>query len=183
MKKLNLILAILLAFTVKVSAQEINWVTLNEALELQKKAPKNIMVDVYTKWCGPCKMLDKRTFHNADVVKYVNDNYYAVKFNGEGEESVTYKDKTYGNPNYDPQRANSRNSAHEFASYLGIQAYPTIVFFDDKGELITPLPGYKTPKDLELFLKIFKTGDYLNLNTQEEFNKYLETFKYTFKED
>ena len=69
-------------------AQEINWLTLEKAIELQKKSPKKIMIDVYTSWCGPCKMLDKNTFHNADVVKYVNANYYAVKFNAEGNESV-----------------------------------------------------------------------------------------------
>ena len=62
------------------------------------------MIDVYTQWCGPCKMLDKNTFHHAEVVKYVNANYYAVKFDAESPDPVTYKDKTYTNPDYDPAR-------------------------------------------------------------------------------
>ena len=41
-------------------------------------------MDMYTVWCGPCKMLDKNTFHNKDVADYINKYYYAVKFNAEG---------------------------------------------------------------------------------------------------
>mgnify|MGYP000536572778 FL=1 len=71
-----------------VSAQEINWVSLEEAVELQKKNPKKIIMDVYTSWCGPCKMLDRNTFQNKDVAAYINKNYYAVKFNAEGQEEI-----------------------------------------------------------------------------------------------
>ena len=37
------------------------------------------MMDVYTKWCGPCKMMMANTFTNANVIEYINANYYAVK--------------------------------------------------------------------------------------------------------
>ena len=37
-----------------------------EAMEAQKKT-KKILVDVYTDWCGPCKLMDKKTFQNRDV--------------------------------------------------------------------------------------------------------------------
>ena len=75
-------------FSISLTAQEINWMTLDEAVEAQKTTPKKIMMDAYTIWCGPCKMLDKNTFHNKDVADYVNKNYYAVKFNAEGNENV-----------------------------------------------------------------------------------------------
>ena len=38
--------------------------TLDEARAAQKKEPKKIFMDVYTDWCGPCKLLDKNTFQN-----------------------------------------------------------------------------------------------------------------------
>jgi len=177
---------ILLLFTVFIAgnsiAQEINWVTLEKAVELQKKNPKKIMMDAYTSWCGPCKLLDKKTFHNKDVVDYVNKNYYAVKFDAEGNEEINFNSKTYTNPNYNPAKANKRNSPHQLSSYFGIRSYPTIVFISEKGELIFPLIGYKTPQQLELYLKMFKEDKHLDLKTQEAFNDYYTAFTPVFQQ-
>lgn len=178
-------LVYIVVFTVLTSlssiAQEINWVTLEKAVELQKKTPKKIMMDVYTTWCGPCKMLDNNTFKNPDVAKYVNENYYAVKFNAEGNESVNFKGKTFLNPGYKPELASRRNSSHELSRYLQIQAFPTIVFMDEKGDVIVPLTGYRTPTQLELYLKMFKADEHKNIDTQEKFNSYSSAFKPEFK--
>lgn len=181
MKKLVFTALIALLTSVSGVAQEINWVSLEQAIELQKKTPKKIMMDVYTVWCGPCKMLDKNTFQNPDVVEYVNKNYYAVKFNGEGNDVVQYKDKSYSNPSYNEARAKTRNSAHELARYLQISAYPTIVFFDENADVIAPIRGYQQPKQLELYLKLFKNDDHKDIKTQEDFNKYYKAFKSEFK--
>lgn len=161
-------------------AQEINWVTLEEAVKLQKKMPKKIMVDVYTNWCGPCKMLDKNTFQNKDVVKYVNEHYYAVKFNAEGNEKINFKDNLFQNPDYDPNRS-GRNAQHQLAGALRITAYPTIVFFNESGETLLPVPGYKTPNQLELYLKLFLNNDHEKINTQEQWDQYQKDFVSQFK--
>lgn len=162
-------------------AQEIKWLSLEEALALQKKNPKKIMIDMYTTWCGPCKMLDKNTFQHAEVANYVNKYYYAVKFNAEGNAKVTYKDKAFTNPDYDPAKANRRNSPHQLARYFQINAYPTIVFLDENADVIAPIRGYQTPNQLELYLKMFKNDDHKNIKTQEEFNTYYSNFKPEFK--
>lgn len=181
MKKI--IYTLLLAVLVSASgmAQEIKWVTLNEAIELQKKNPKKIMIDVYTNWCGPCKLLDRNTFQNPDVANYVNENYYAVKFNGEGNEVINYKGRAFNNPNYKPELANRRNAAHTLATYLRISAYPTIVFMDEKADVIFPIRGYQTPTQLELYLKLFKNDDHKVMDTQEKFNEYYRAFKSEFR--
>ena len=175
----------LLAVTFFVSAnsiaQEIKWLTFEEALALQKKKPKKIMMDVYTNWCGPCKMLDKNTFHNADVVKYVNDNYYAVKFNAEGNDVIKYKDVTYSNPGYKEEMASRRNGVHDLTRKLQVNAYPTIVFFDEKGETIFPVRGYQNPQQLELYLKMFKDDKHKDMKTQEDFNNFYTAFVPEFK--
>jgi len=157
----------------------INWMSMNEALEAQKKEPKKIFMDVYTTWCGPCKMLDRNTFSDKNVIEYINENYYAVKFNAEGNESVTYQDFTYTNPNYRPERR-GRNSQHLFAHALKVNAYPTLVFFKENEDLIQAVPGYRTPKELEIFLKMIHSDDYLNITTNEAWNEYQKNFKSTF---
>ncbi len=162
------------------SAQEINWMTMNEALEAQKEKPKKIFMDVYTDWCGPCKLLDKRTFKNKDVVNYVNKHFYPVKFNAEGTSEITYQDFTYTNPNYKASRK-GRNSQHLFAHALKITAYPSMVFFDENSDIISPVTGYKTPEQLEVYLKMIATNDYKKVTTGEAWEKYQKNFKGTFK--
>ncbi len=168
-------------FSLSISAQKINWMSFEEAVKAQKVAPKKIFIDAYTVWCGPCKMLDKNTFSNPDLIAYMNQNYYAVKFNAEGNDTINFKGKTYTNPGFNPN-SNGRNSSHELASYFGVRAYPTLLFLDEETNFITPLTGYRTPTQLELYLKMFKNDDYKNIKTQEEFNAYSSNFKYEFKE-
>jgi thioredoxin-related protein len=180
MKKI-LILTIALC-SISVSAQKINWMSLEEAVAAQKVTPKKIFIDAYTVWCGPCKMLDKNTFSNKDVINYVNKNYYAVKFNAEGNETIKFKDQTFTNPNFNPNNSSSRNSAHQLAGYLGVRAYPTIIFLDEDNNLIAPLPGYKTPQQLELYLKLFGADDYKKITAQGDWENYQTNFTYEFKE-
>ena len=180
MKKI-ITLVIVAFITINVTAQEINWVSLEEALELQKKNPKKIMMDVYTNWCGPCKKLDKYTFGNKDVAEYINKHYYAVKFNGEGNEKIRYNDKDFENPNYKPERAKTRNSPHQLTRYFGVRAYPSLIFIDEEQQFLTVIRGYKNPQQIELYLKLFKQDLHKDLTTQEAFNEYYETFVPEFK--
>ncbi|QCE40703.1 thioredoxin family protein [Psychroserpens sp. NJDZ02] len=180
----NIFLALTLLFAVNTIAQEeINWMTLEEAVALQEKEPRKIMMDAYTSWCGPCKLLDARTFKNKDLVAYVNTHFYAVKFNAEGNEEVNFKGKVYKNPSYDPAKAQKRNSSHELSRGLGIRAYPTLLFFDEDAKLIAPITGYKKPQDLEMYLKMFQTNKHLDMKTQAQFDEYYKAFIAEFKDN
>lgn len=162
-------------------AQEIKWMSLSEALAAQKNQPKKIFIDMYTKWCGPCKLLDKNTFSNPDVAKFINKHFYAVKFNAEGNDLVSYKGKTYANPSYDPAKANRRNSAHQFSRLMGVRAYPTVLFLDESGNLINSVKGYRTPQQMEPFLKLFGTELWRKITTQEAYQQYMDSFKPEFQ--
>lgn len=178
MKKLLLVLLFVTAGGL-VNAQKINWMSMNDALAAQADFPKKIIMDVYTKWCGPCKLLDKNTFSNKDVIKFINENFYPVKFNAEGTEEITYQEFTYTNPNYQDGRK-GRNATHFFADALRINGYPSLVFFKDDGELIQAVSGYRTPKQLEIYLKMIANDDYLKLTTEDAWEKYQDDFKSTF---
>tara|TARA_R110002126_G_scaffold181187_4_gene330049 strand:+ start:62184 stop:62735 length:552 start_codon:yes stop_codon:yes gene_type:complete len=181
MKKILLSIIAVSILSTTANAQKINWISMNEALALQQKNPKKIMVDVYTNWCGPCKMLDKQTFQNEDVANYVNENFYAVKFNGEGNELLTYKENEFTNPDYDASKAKTRNSSHQFADYLDLRGYPTIAFFDEESNFIYPLTGFYKPNELEFYLKLFIKDKHKEIKTKEEFQEYYNAFKPVFK--
>ena len=58
-------------------SQEIKWISLEDAVYLQEAAPRNIIIDMYTNWCGPCKLLDRNTFSNKDVaIKRIRNSKY-----------------------------------------------------------------------------------------------------------
>ena len=178
MKKIYLLLLLLATGTM--TAQKVNWMTMEEALTAQETTPKKIIMDVYTTWCGPCKLLDRNTFGDAQVAAFINENYYPVKFNAEGTEEITYQDFTYTNPNYQPGRK-GRNSQHLFAHALKVTGYPSIVFFEEDSTLIQAIAGYKTPQQLEIFLKMIANDDYKKLTTAAAWQEYQENFKGTFK--
>lgn len=179
MKNVFLALAILISGSMLAQEGQINWMSIEEAQEAQKKDPKKIMIDVYTKWCGPCKMLDKNTFSNKDVANYVNTNYYAVKFDAESPDDVVFKGETFSNPTYDPNKK-GRNGVNELSRTLGVRAYPTIVFMDEDLNIITPLSGYRAPRDLEVYLKFFANDEYKSVTTKEEWEVWQASFSPTF---
>lgn len=175
----HIVYLLLFLSTATMGAQEIKWMTMDEALAAQQEEPKKIFMDVYTTWCGPCKMLDKNTFANKDVAAFINENYYPVKFNAEGTEVVNYLGNVYTNPRHDPNRR-GRNSQHELAQALKLQGYPSMVFFDEQGNYIQPIVGYHTPKRLEIYVKMVSNDDYKELTTGEKWKTYQEEFKYTW---
>jgi len=160
---------------------KINWVTLEEAQKLNKTTPKKIMIDVYTSWCGPCKMMTKNTFGSPDVIKYVNDNFYAIKFDAESPDPVTFNGKTFENPTYDPNKR-GRNGVHQFSRYMQVSAYPTVLYLDEDLNLLYADKGYKTPSQIELYLKFFNNEDYKKINTTEQWTEYQNNFTPSFKD-
>jgi thioredoxin-related protein len=136
----------------------VHWVTFSEAVELQKKNPKPIMVDVYTSWCGPCKMMSANTFGNENIAKYLNDNFYPVKFNAETFDSVSFNGYVFKNKN----APGTNRPVHDFAVSIldGKLLYPSIVFLNEQIQRIQVVTGYYQPAQFEPLMKYFGSGKY-----------------------
>ena len=169
MKKLIIISALLLSSMALFSQDEIKWYTLTEAIELNKTEPRNFIVDVYTNWCGWCKRMDAQTFSNEVIADFVNENYYAVKFNAEQREPIEMGDKTYNFV------SNGSRGYHEMDVVLtkGRLSYPTIVYLDDELRHLDVVPGYKDAQQLEVYLAYFHEG----ADKKTTLDKYAENFK------
>lgn len=125
------------------NAQEIQWMSFEDAVKAQKKEERKIFVDLYTSWCSWCKRMDKTTFADKTVIQYLNETYYNVKFDAEQKEDVVFNGKTYKLV----YRSGKRNY-HELAAHIARNqlSYPTFIFLNENAEVIQPLKGYQDPK-------------------------------------
>jgi uncharacterized protein YyaL (SSP411 family) len=144
--------------------EKIKWLTVAEAQEAYKKEPKPVLLDLYTSWCGWCKVMERETYSNDKVAAYINEHYYAVKYDAESKDDVEWNGKKYS--------YNAEYKSNELAVYLmyGQMSYPTTVFLSSPDAKPAPLPGYQKPKEFEVPLKFFGDGEY-KTKTFQEFSK------------
>lgn len=149
---------------------KIKWISFDEAITLNKTNPKPILIDVYTDWCGWCKKMDQATYGHDKIAAYINKNYYAVKFNAEQRETLTYKGETFNYIN------NGRNGVHELAYVLlkGKLAYPATVFLDKENNYVEAVPGYLKPTQMEKIITFMAQETYKN-SDWETFEKQFKT--------
>lgn len=156
---------------IKIEPKGINWISFGEAEQLMKKEPKKVIIDIYTDWCGWCKVLDKKTYSNPQLIDYVNKNFYAIKFNAEGKEPFMFMGKKW---EFQPA-----NRANELAIELmqGKMSYPTTVFMEKGFTDVQPVPGYLDVNQMEGILK-FIGEDY---NKKISWNDFQHQFKAAWK--
>lgn len=142
----------------------VQWMTWDQAMKAMEKQPKKIFIDMYTDWCGWCKRMDETTFVHPSVVEALNKDFYAVKFDAEGKQEITYDGHTF---KFIPSGS---RGVHELAYALldGRLGYPSYVYLNEKRERITISPGYK-PADS--FLKELKyiTGEHYKTTGFQDF--------------
>lgn len=193
-KAASLIATLLFLFPVFSQEKEaVNWISFDKAVELARKNKKHIIVDVYTQWCGPCKLMSKNTFQNPVIAKYINENYYAVKYDAENFDTLkftltvpdTVRDKkgkvvrvgTKKQPLkfFNPSPKGTPRSPHQFAASIldNNLSYPSIVFLNDKIQRIDIVKGYHTPQQFEPIIKFIGSSGYL----KTKYEDYLKTFK------
>lgn len=142
------------------SAEKIQWLSLELAMDKYASEKKPIILDMYTDWCGFCKKLDAETFSDPRIIRYINNNFYAVKFDAESSKPVKYQDTIYTNTrigSLDENGKPSRSKSHSLAEKLlnGRMAYPTIVYLVPEKDIVAPVPGYVTPEGIEPYLLFF----------------------------
>jgi len=138
-------------------SESIKWYSIEEAWKLNEEKPRLMFVDVFTNWCGWCKVMDRETFTNPEIISYMNKHFYCVKLNAERKDTVFLDGQTFVNENPGMSR-----SAHQIAIALlnGRMSYPSCVVMDEKKKVLTVLNGYQTSVNLEPVLHYFGEGAY-----------------------
>lgn len=116
---------------------------------------KRVVVDVYTDWCGWCKKMDAEAYSNKEVKKLLEENFVLYKLDAEGKNKVTYNGKQY--------------TEEELSYYFEVFSFPTTIFLEPDGKLITfsydnypmkNVPGYIKTEEFKKLLLYFKDGKY-----------------------
>ena len=82
-----------------------------------KKSKKNIFIDCYTVWCGPCKALSRDIFPQKAVGDFFNSNFVNFKVDMEKGEGIELKEQ------------------------FRVSAFPTLLWIDSDGELLHKVVG------------------------------------------
>lgn len=159
----------------------VKWLTFKEAQEKNKKEPKPFLIDIYTDWCGWCKHMMKTTYSNQSLAQYVNTNFYPIKFNAEGKDTIEYNGETYTPTSPLPR------TPHALAlKFLGKQlTYPSTVFVGNNFEFNLLTQGYLDEKKIQPILVFMVENAYKNTpyeDFEDRFNKtFTDTTTYTTK--
>lgn len=86
-------------------------------METAKAENKIIFLDFYADWCGPCKQMDREVFQDKQIGDFFNENFINFKVNGD------------------------RGSGRELANLYDVKGYPTVVFIDPKGVVLSRQVG------------------------------------------
>ena len=99
------------------------------AQKLAKEQRKLYFVDFGASWCSPCKLMEETTYKNALLANYINDNYIPVKVDVDDFDGFVYKKK------------------------YNIKMLPTILIFNEKGEIVGRKEEAQSASELLAFLK------------------------------
>ena len=141
----------------------VKWYSFEEAVALSKKEKKQIFIDVYTTWCGPCKMMDKFTFNDPEVAKVLNENFYPVKLDAEQKADIKFDGNTF---KFVP---NGASGYHQLAAAIlnNKLQYPSIVFMTEDFKILQTLAGYRKAPEFHMIVQFIGEGHYKKMKWEQ----------------
>jgi thioredoxin-related protein len=145
------------------------WMSITDAERMSKKLRKMIVIDLSTRWTGWGQM-HKRNFNSKRIIRYMNEAFYAVKMDAETADTIVFNQLQYTRRPGSPY--------HTLAESLleGQMEFPSIVFMDERLNVLMVVPGSMDARRLEVALHYFGEKAYLNPKVSyQQFTKdYLE---------
>ncbi|MEO0732731.1 MAG: thioredoxin family protein [Bacteroidota bacterium] len=126
---------LLLPLYASIKAQEtasVHWLTFEQLEDSLAVNPKKVFIVFHTDWCAYCRKMDKVVFTKPVVANLLNTDYYAVRFDAESEDTLTFGGRQLVND----QIGKSRNPLHQITQLLALRdgrfVAPTLVVLDEK---------------------------------------------------
>lgn len=116
--KRQIFIAVLAALLGGTAVAQTNFraISYDEAIAAAKAENKQVFMDFYTDWCGPCKRMASEVFPQKEVGDYLNARFVCIKLNAEKE-------------------------GKELAGLYKVEAYPTFIGIDTQGKVVMTKVG------------------------------------------
>lgn len=168
---------VLLLFTATFYNAQVNWMSLSQAIEAQKKVPKKIFISFTDSHCQTCQSKASKSFENPIISQLIMENFYPVRFYTDSRDKVTFQGRTY-----DGSNSSTKTGLHPFAKFMNISSTPTLVFLDEHSETITSLAGDFYARDLEPYFSLISTESYKTIKTRQQWDDYQRKFRSKIKD-
>lgn len=142
----------------------INWISIEQAVALQKKVPKKIFVHLKNSFFVSDRVMSQSTFESADVIKELK-NYYCVEIDVMSGDTIVFQNKTFINPS--PGKTIHQIAFGMLQNQVG---FPSVVIINENELILAPIKQYLTGKHLEALLSYFQKDIYL----QKSFPDYIK---------
>ncbi|MCO5247996.1 MAG: DUF255 domain-containing protein [Chitinophagales bacterium] len=164
---ITLLLLLQVSFS-NIKAQEkigINWKSIDQIQAAQAVNPKPVFVNLYTDWCVWCTKMDESTYSDPKIINYINNHFYALTFDAEGDNEVSLNGKTYNLETVNNRKVHTL--AWDWGSVNNRIGYPTIVVLDNNMEKIQAFPGFKDSEAMNALIKYYGEGIYKTKSWQD----------------
>ncbi len=140
----------------------IHWINFDQLSSKMRQEARPVFISIYSEGCGWCAAMDKMAFKHPAIIKYLNQHYYAIKWDGSTKYDVMLNGQSY---QYTSQRL---FAAHNLTKYLvtnnsgGYVQYPAVAFLDEQLNRIDAFTGYKDAQKLDYLLRFIHEKHYLS---------------------
>ncbi|MGE5174858.1 MAG: thioredoxin family protein [Hyphomicrobiales bacterium] len=125
---------------------KLEWLTFDAATERAAKEKKHVIVDIYTTWCGWCKVMERQTYADPEVTSYLEKNFVLAKVNGESLNKMHWQGKEL--------------TERQFARVVGVTGYPATYFLKPDAELLGGVAGFIKKPDFMVYARFVGTRWY-----------------------
>ena len=154
MKKWFYILLIFF-WTIPSGFAQLKTYTFEEAEQLSKENPKPFVIFIHTSWCKYCKMMEKSTFKNLEIISALNDDFYFISLDAESKKDIHFNNHRF---QFIPKGQNT--GIHELATALATidsqVVYPTITILKSDFSIVFQKHSFLNAKELFFVLEKMK---------------------------
>jgi len=122
-------------------ATSIQWQAFEPGMQAIKDGKKKGFLHFYTDWCHYCKVMNKETFINPQIIAYLNENFVNIRVNADQEKAV--------------------------AEMFRVKPVPDNWFIGDDATPLSHQPGYIPADKLLVMLQFLHTDSFKTMKFSE----------------